>query len=363
MTRSLRFRHSTTATTATTATLAALAALVLVPLLASACSSGAARPRDIAGDRRPRHDGVDGSIDGGASGTVPEPPPVAVQPTVNANKPRLVARASTRALAVDATNLYYGDSEDDGIYAIPKAGGEPVRLARHAPVAGAMALDADSITWIGSPGDAVLRVPLRGGAQPTTLRDRGIFSDVATTKGDVFIVEALGAGGALLRVSGGSTTRVAAFDGPPRTVMTDATHAYVITPTKILRAPYPKGELETIATGTAFGSAEMDDTYIYLIAMVDRSRVVARIAKTGGPITTLATGVRDGPLEVAGDEVLFFDAMRPQLRAVPKNGGAAKVVVEDESLSGATALEADGRVVYIATGSREAGGIVAVERK
>jgi hypothetical protein len=357
MTRSLRSRHSTTAA------LAALATLACFPFLASACSSGAARPRDIAGDRRPRRDDVDGSTDGGASGMVPAPPPVSVQPAVNADKPRLVVRASTRALAVDATNLYYGDSEDDGIYSMPKKGGEPVRLARHAPVAGAMALDADFITWIGSPGDAVLRVPLRGGVQPTTLRDRGIFSDVATSKGDVFIVEALGAGGALLRVSGGTTTRVAAFEGPPRAVMTDATHAYVITPTKILRSAYPKGELETVATGTAFGSAEMDDTSIYVVAMVDRSRVVARFAKAGGPITTLATGVRDGPLEVNGEDVLFFDGMHPQLRAVPKNGGATKVVVEDESLSGATAIEGDGRIVYIATGSRETGAIVSVERK
>ena len=344
-------------------TLAGLVALVLLPLLAGACSSGATRPRDIAGDRRPRRDDADGSADGGASGMVPEPPPVAVQPTVNANKPRLVARASTRALAVDATNIYYGDSEDDGIYAMPKAGGEAVRLARHAPVAGAMALDTDSITWIGSPGDAVYRIALRGGVQPTTLRDRGIFSDVATVKGDVFIVEAMGAGGALLRVAGGASTRLAAIDGPPRTVMADATHAYVITPTKILRTPYPKGELETIATGTAFGSAEMDDAYIYVIAAVDHSRVVARFAKTGGPMTPLATGVRDGPLEVAGDDIVFFDAMRPQLRAVPKAGGATKVIVEDESLSGATAIEADGPTIYVATGSRETGTILAVERK
>ncbi|MDB5213334.1 MAG: hypothetical protein JWO86_1261 [Myxococcaceae bacterium] len=339
-----------------------LVALVLLPLLGGACTSSAARPRDVAGDRRPRND-ADASTDAGASGMVPEPPPVAVPQAVNANQPRLVARASTRALAVDATNLYYGDSEDDGVYAMPKAGGEAVRLARHAPVAGAMALDADSITWIGSPGDAVYRVSIRGGGQPTTLRDRGIFSDVATMNGDIFIVEALGAGGALLRVSGATTTRLAAFDGAPRAVMADATHAYVITPTKIVRTAYPKGELETIATGNAFGSAEMDDAYIYVVAAVDRSRVVARFPKTGGPMTVLATGVRDGPLEVAGDDILYFEGARPQLRAVPKAGGTTRVIAEDESFSSAAAIEADGPVVYIATGSRENGGIVAVDRK
>ena len=296
---------------------------------------------------------------------VPEPPPVAVQPTVNAKKPRLVAHASTRALAVDATHIYYGDSEDDGIYAMPKTGGEAVRLARHAPVAGAIALDADSITWIASPGDAVLKIALHGGGQPTTLRDRGIFSDVTTVGGDVFVVEAVGAGGSLWRVTGTTPTpsRIAAFDGPPRAVMADATHAYVITPTKILRTPYPKGELETIATGTAFGSGEMDDAFVYVVAAVDKSRVVAKVAKTGGPLTALVTGVRDAPIEVHGDEILYFDAMRPALRAVPKTGGTSRLVVEDETLSGATAIEADGPTIYVATGSRETGAILAIDGK
>jgi len=339
-----------------------LAALVLVALLA-ACSSGSARPRDVAGDRRPRRDDADAAADAGAYGMVPEPPPVTVQPTVNAKKPRFVVHASTRALAVDATNLYYGDSEDDGIFALPKAGGDAVRLARHAPVSGAIALEPESITWIGSPGDAVLKIALRGGGQPATLRDHGIFSDVAAFGSDVFIAEAVGAGGALWRVSGTTPSRVAAFDGAPRAVMVDATHAYIITPTKILRTPYPKGELETIATGSAFGSAEMDDAFIYVVGSVDKARVVAKVAKTGGPMTALVTGVRDGPIEVFGDEILYFDATRPALRAVAKGGGTSRLVVADETLSGATAIEADGTTVYVATGSGETGAIVAIDGK
>jgi hypothetical protein len=292
---------------------------------------------------------------------VPEAPPATVQPTVDAKKPRVVVHASTRALAVDATHLYYGDSEDDGIFALAKAGGEPVRLARHAPVAGAIALGSESITWIGSPGDSVLRIALRGGGQPTTLRERGIFSDVAMAGGEVFIVEAVGAGGALWRVSGATSSRLVAFDGAPRSVMADATHAYVITPTRILRAPHPKGELETIATGSSFGSAEMDDGFIYVVGAVDRSRVVEKVAKTGGPMTVLATGVRDGPIEVYGNEILYFDAMRPALRAVAKTGGTTRLLVEDEAFSGASAIEADGATVYVATGAAENGAIVAVD--
>jgi hypothetical protein len=331
-------------------------AVVLLTLVA-ACSGGSARPRDIAGDRGPSRD----AADGGAYGMVPEAPPATIQPTVDAKKPRLVAHASTRALAVDATNLYYGDSEDDGIFALAKAGGQPVRLGRHAPVAGAIALDTDSITWIASPGDAVHRIALRGGGQPTTLRERGIFSDVAAVGGEVFIVEAVGPGGALWRVSGATSSRVAAFDGAPRAVMADATHVYVITPTRILRASHAKGELETIATGSSFGSAEMDDGFIYVVAALDKSRVVAKVAKTGGPMTSLATGVRDGPLEVYGNEVLYFDAIRPALRAVAKTGGVSRLIVEDEAFSSASAIEADGPIVYIATGAAENGAIVAVD--
>ncbi len=345
-----------------------MARLATVLLLVSAglaslgaCSGGATRPRDVAGDRRPRGQLADASAEGGDPGIAPEPPPPAVQPVVKANKPRVVAHANTRALAVDATSLYYGDSDDDGIYALPKAGGDPVRLARHAPVAGAIALDADTVTWIGSPGDAVLRVPLRGGAQPTTLRDRGIFSDVATQGGDVFIAEALGAGGALWRVSGSTSTRIAGLDAAPRAVMVDAAHVYVITKSGIVRTPYPKARVETVATGTSFGTAEMDDTSIYVVAAADKARIVAKVAKDGGAMTTLATGVRDGPLELFGDEILYFDVARPALRAVPKSGGASRLVAEDETLSGATAIEADGRTIYVATGSAENGVIVAVD--
>jgi hypothetical protein len=338
-------------------------AVIALPILAIACSSGT-RARDVAGDRRPRRNDADAAADAGGGGaSVPEPPPPVVQPTSNGKKPRPFVRASARALAIDATTLYYGDSEDDGIYAMPKKNGNTVRLARHAPVAGAIAVDAESIMWIASPGDAVLKLPLRGGGQPTTLRDRGIFSDVATAGGDVFITEAIGAGGALLRVTGATASRLASFDGAPRAVVADATYAYVITPTKILRTPHVKGDLETIATGTAFANPQIDEGFIYVVGEVDRVRVVLRVPKNGGPATTIARDVRDAPIEVEGGEVLFFDAQRAQVRGVRSSGGDVRVVVEDESLASATAIVADPTTVFVATGTRESGMIVAIDRR
>jgi hypothetical protein len=326
----------------------------------SGCGGPATRSRDVAGDRRPRDD-----RDGGTSSVtaVPEPPRELVRPAVKGVKPRLFARASTRALAMDAANVYYGDSDDDGVYSMPKLGGTAVRIARHAPVAGALALDGGSIAWIASPGDAVLKAPLTGASQPVTVRDHGIFSDVATRGGDVFITEANGAGGALLRITGGVSSRLAAFEGPPRALLVDESHAYVITPTRILRTPNDKGAVETLATGAGLAFAEADSTFIYFVTESDKVKSIARVPKTGGPATTIARDVRDAPFEVDGGELLYFDATRPQLLAVASGGGPARVLADDDVLATATALEADAATVYVATGAREGGAIVAIARR
>jgi len=335
-----------------------------VVALASGCSGGPSRTRDVAGDRRPPSRLQDaGSKDAGASNVVPEAPRVPEPAVAKGERPRVIAHASARALAIDATRIYYGNSEDDGVYSIPKAGGEPLRIARHAPVSGALALEGGFITWIASPGDAVLRAPITGGVQPTTLRDRGIFSGVAAADEHVFITEAIAAGGALLRVTGPTASRLAAFDGAPRAVMADKTHAFIVTPTKIFRTPHQRGELETIATGTRFSYAETDDAFVYVVAEIDKARALVRVPKAGGAMAVVARDVRDAPIAVEGGEVFFFDASQPQVRAVRANGGDSRVVAEDEGLSTVTAIQADASTLYVAEGARESGVIVAIARR
>lgn len=329
--------------------------------LGTACSSRG-RARDVAGDRRPRRDAGAGAGEAAAPG-IPTPPPDATTRTGTGRKGTLFVRASTRALALDATNLYYGDSGDDGIYAIAKTGGEPARLARHAPVAGAIALDGDTVTWIASPGDAVLRVSLRAGGQPTTLRDRGIFSGVAAATAEVFITEATGVGGALLRVTGATAVRLAGFEGSARAVMADATHAYVVTPTKIFRTPHVKGEFETIATGTSFGCPQMDETSIYIVTEQGGARVIARMAKTGGPLTVVVRDVADAPIAIEGSDLFFFDATRPQVLAVALTGKGVRVVLHDDALASPTAIVADATTIYVGSGDRESGVILTGPRR
>jgi hypothetical protein len=330
--------------------------------LAAACSQGPARSRDVAGDRRPRSDaGAAGAGPGGA--VVPEPPRPVEPTAVKGDRPRVVVKASARALAIDAGRLYYGDSDDDGVYSVPAAGGEPLRIARHAPVAGAIALTGGSITWIASPGDAVLRAPVGGGVQPTTVRDRGIFSDVAAFGDDVFITEAIGAGGALLRVNGATSARLAAFDAPPRAVLADATHVYVATPTKVVRTPHARGELEPVGTGARFTHTEIDEGFVYVVADIDKGRGVVRFPKAGGAAAVVARDVRDAPIEIEGGELLYFDATRAQLRSVPVAGGASRAIIEDETLATVSAIEADATTIYVAVGVHETGAIVAIRRR
>jgi hypothetical protein len=335
------------------------AALVVVVVLG--CSGGG-RTRDVAGDRDRRQRGGEPVADAGTAEDAAEVPHVLAQPTVAGKEARVFTHASAHALAIDATNLYYGDAENDGIYAMAKTGGEPVRLARHAPVAGAIALDSEAITWIASPGDAVLKLTLKNGGQPATLRDRGIFSDVTSVSGDIFITEVVGAGGALLRVTGPTAARIATFDGSPRAVVADGTHAYVFTSTRVLRTPHTKGELETLATGAGFSHPQVDAGFLYFVAEIDKVRAVVRLPKAGGAMKTIAADVR-GPIECEGGEVLYFDAARPQVRAVRATGGPARVIVDNEMLATATSIVADPKTVYVATGTHESGAILAVDRR
>jgi hypothetical protein len=330
-------------------------AVLLSIALASACS---ARPRDVTGgSSRGRGAGV--TADAGVPRVPPPPPPPEPAKTIGA-KPRVVARATSRVLGVDDENVYYGDQADDGVFALPKTGGEPVRLARRAPVAGTLTIEGDVLVWIASPGDAVLQVSAHGGPV-TTLRDKGIFSDVTAYGGEVFVAEVVSSGGTLTRIAGTAATKIAALDVPARALAADASSVFVVTATKILKTPHGRGAAETIFTGEGLDYPEVDDTSLYFVATVERGeRVLLKLPKSGGAPTILARNVRQAPLEIAGPEIFYFDAERPQLRAVPIAGGAVRILAEDEILARPNQIEADATTVFVAV---EDGAIVALPRR
>lgn len=341
--------------------------IVLAALVVGSGCNGPG-PADRAGDRLGgRHDkehAADAGIplpDVATSARVPAPPAPA------GARPRVLVKAEARAIALYGTNVVYGDTVEDGVFVIPKAGGEAKRIARRSPISRTFAIDNEEISWVASPGDAVLKASLHTGAFPTTIRDRGIFADVAATGGDVFISEVVGAGGALTRITGPTAARLAAFDGPPRGLVVDATYAYIVTPTKIFRTPHVKGELETIATGADFEWPALSGDQLYVLGHGEgpKRRAILAIPKAGGAPVAIARDVRDAPIAIEGGELLWFDASRPQLRALvladPK--AAPRIVSEDDVLATANAIALDSTTAYVGTGSKDAGAIVTIARK
>lgn len=291
---------------------------------------------------------------------MPAPPPAPVVEKPRLPKPKVIARATSRVLAVDDTNLYFGNQEDDGVFAQSKnAAGDPVRLARRAPVAGALAIDGEWLAWIASPGDAVLRLTLMG-AGATTLRDRGIFSDVASDGGEVFAIEVVAGGGVLFKLGGNTSTKLATFESPPRAVVVDATHVYVQLARGLVRTSRNKGgAVETLFEGTGVESPQLDATHVYIVVRNEQGANAVRIPKAGGPPALVASDVR-APIEVAGKDLLYFDGQKPQLRQVALGGGTPTVLAEDEVLARPSALVADEGHAFVAV---EDGVIVSIARK
>src|SRR4051794_17089287 len=104
--------------------LALLVAIAASVALDAGCSGGGpTRARDVAGDRRP----AASSSGAGGLASVPEPPAPTDVAAVKGERARPLVKASARALTLDANRIYYGDSDDDGIYSIAKAGGDALR--------------------------------------------------------------------------------------------------------------------------------------------------------------------------------------------------------------------------------------------
>jgi hypothetical protein len=230
------------------------------------------------------------------------------------------------------------------------------------PVTSALVVDANALTWIASPGDSVLRLPLGSTASPTVIREREIFTDVAAEGGDVFLVGAASGGGALTRITGATAARLASFDIVPRAVMVDATNVFVVTAKNVLRTPRRRGEVTTLATGTGFGASASDDACIYVTTKQGGSRAILRVPKYGGAMTALSAidGVRDAPIAVRKGEVFYFDESRPALRAHGIDSGATRVVSEDPIFERVNALVVDDDGAWIATGEASSGAIVRV---
>jgi hypothetical protein len=339
-------------------------ALVAVALLAGCAGR---RPRDVENQH------ARSEVPASAAGPIAPaadagPPRVVATPEVTGRRPRTLARGGSHAVALDATNVYFGADAEDALLAIPRRASEPepTTIARRAPMNGALSRDPNDATlaWVAAPGDVVLRASTKGGAT-TAIREGGVFADVVAAGGDVFVTEVVGTGGVLTRVTGAAAARLGAFDGTPRGMVVDRGRVYVATSSRLLSIPRARGEATELAAQGGFASPQVDDGWVYAttIAPGARTRSLVRVAKGGGAPETLATGLRDAPIALAGGVVYWFDADRPMLLALdvgPPAHAAARVVSVDPLFDHVSALAADEAGVFAAVGRGDDACVVVV---
>lgn len=344
--------------------------VVIVVGFASCARRG---PRDI-GNQNPRsvfEDDPNGGArlpDAGGA----EPERAIARPTASGRELRELVKADVRALVTDAEHVYFGEAGDDALGSLSRisdAGITPTRIARRAPMPGALALDRrdKALVWIATPGNAVLRAPAVGGAT-TSIREGGIFTNVVAEGGDVFFTEAIGSGGALDRVANGSSTRLATLEGTPRGLALDAANVFVATSTRLVAISRSGGEVVELARGTGFAFPRADETWLYATAVDpnSRSRLLVRAKKTGGTIETVRSGVRDAPIELHGGRVYWFDAERPALLSLASASTEAPadraptLVAENVVLEHPNAFVIDGDEAFLALGGTSDGQIVSV---
>ena len=323
--------------------------VVLLFVVLVACG-GKKGPRDI-GNRSPRSELVEGGGPATAADAGADAAHVIAKPDVAGKPARVLAHASSRAIATNATNVFYGDAEDDRLYTVPKTGAaEPARLAPRAPLKGALSVDGSTLVWIVATGDAVVRAPVAGGT-PTTVRDRGIFTDVIAGKGDIFFTETEGRGGSVSRISGATAARLASFSGSPRGLALDATHVYVATATKLVAVPRLRNEPRELAASVAFAHPQVDETHVYATTTVDGAPALVRVAKTGGSLEIVVRDIHPGaPIALHRGLLAWFHPTRPALMGMKIGSNDVRVLSEHHAFHEPAALVLDNDGAFIAAG-------------
>ncbi len=330
-----------------------LMACTLVVALASGAACRSSHPRDFVANRNPRSEFPPDAPGGSRIAATSSASTRAEEPRPAGRPPRVLARAASRAIATDGRRVYFGDDDNDAVLCVEKNGGTPQTLARRAPVFGALARDGDAVVWIGTPGDVILKTPAEGGAT-TTVRDRGIFTDLVADKGEVLVTEVLPKGGAVARIGELGAAKLGELESAPRGMAIDGSHVYVALAQSLVRVPRSRGSAETIAIGARLADPHVDDRFVYVTtSKTGRDAVVARVPKSGGQLEVIVSDVRPGtPTALYDGRLYYIGAARPELRALILGTQASQVVSIGDVFSSAVAMVADGDGLFLATGDR-----------
>jgi len=210
--------------------------------------------------------------------------------SVGGGAPIRLARAiSSRAIAVDADNVYFADVT--GVTSVPIGGGKPTMLFAGLTSAQGLAVDSRYVYWTDSAAGTVMRVPRTGGT--ATIVATGELTAAGIAADGERVVWAVSQPGSIETVplSGGLPVNLASAQSAPQQVALDPFNAYW-----------------TNSGGTTPGS-------------------VLEVPLAGGPAITLATGQTDAvgiaaaPVQGAGTYVFWVNRAAGQLMAAPAIGG------------------------------------------
>ncbi len=268
----------------------------------------------------------------------------------------MLASATSLAIATTDRLVVYGDAEKHAVFAVPKAGGPPLRIGEGNPIA--IAVTAHTIAWIAAPGDVLRRVSSRGGlealADVTPLEEQGStgprrFTAIAADGDDLVASEASPAGSALMRVRKDDVTRIATFEGSAHALAVDALGTYVATPSEVLLVPTGGSIGQLVTTGVELAGLVVSSMEIFTTSDAPGSgRALIHAPKSGGAAAPSMDRIRLAPIAVFREHVYFLDRDHPVLRRIPLAGGDAAVVARAPELSWVVALAVDESGVYVA---------------
>jgi hypothetical protein len=303
-------------------------------------------------------------------------------PIVSGKKPREISHANARAIVTSKSHIYFGDAEDDALFSLPKNSNDATRISRRAPMPSSLSFDdaTNTLVWIANPGDTVFRIVTAhpsANAAPSTVRDRGLFTDVAIASGgDVFITEAQNASGVLTRITGNTAARIATIDGLPRGIAVDADHVYVATTTRLAKTSRTLGAVVDLAKGSSFSHPHVVEGGDVIATTTPEGqatthkRIIVRARKKTGlsgtdqiGVDTIASNVRDAPIAVHKGIAYWFDADRPALlsQSITASSSSPQTIVsEDPIFEHPNAIAVDDDGIYIATGYGESARVVVV---
>jgi hypothetical protein len=254
-----------------------------------------------------------------------------------------------RTIALDGESVYWVNSHlvAGGVYKVPKTGGTPVALyeGRMGNVE-SLALDSANIYF--PTGDAILAVPLGGGA-PRMLALTNVLS-VAVANHELYWFESNPDVDSAWKVSvdGGEPTKIPVPEtasGSGRSLVTAAPDAVYVSDLSLvgaLRIPLD-GDAATriIETSSSFPEVRnlaTDSSHIFF----GSGESIAFVTLAGGP-ASLLTPAHPGGISLYDGAVYFADIGVPgRILRIPKEGGVAEVLAEDQGAPHAIAVDDTG---------------------